>query len=90
MKNFPSPGELALLLTTFDSYLPIIKVTIDKFAPELGEQLKRINQFHAETQIESFEFYLNKGFTREEAMMLVLNAKIALQDILKNSGGNKK
>jgi len=63
---------------------------IYKFAPVLGKILDSTGDYMKERTVKSFNFYLENGFSREEALMLVLNSRIALAEMMKEVKVAKK
>jgi hypothetical protein len=90
MSKTPDPEELREMIAIADLYIPIIEEALAKVGPVLGGLIEKIDRFFCETQTASFHFYVDKGFSREEAMLLVINAKVSLQEILREQRQIKK
>ena len=48
----------------------------------IGDLLDRARAYMAESSVKNFQYFIDQRFTREEALMLTLNSKIALQEVL--------
>jgi hypothetical protein len=85
-----SPDEIREIFEAFRPYLPLVDETIDELAPILDKVFGRMLQYIREQTKNTFNYYLEQGFSRQEAMLLTLNASAALQKTLENIKTNKK
>ena len=82
---------LSMLLESPEELKPIVeqaKKVIDLYAPEIQTLLKRINATIREMKVDSILYYEKQGFTRHEALLLVLDQWQVIAESLKNR--NKK
>ena len=86
--ELPSVVEIEMLLGEVDQYLPLVKKVTDKLAPVLDELAERISKYNRQSNVDAFKFYVDSGFTRSEALLLVINANAAMEKAMQNI--NKK
>lgn len=85
--------EVIELLKDASEYKPLVKIFIDVIE-SYGSEIRRLPDafiaYSNEKTVESFQYFLNEGFSREEAMLLTIDAKASLQKIFKDIDKNKK
>jgi hypothetical protein len=87
-------------LNDLDEYLGLLKALVPvadevaniamEFGPVVGTVIQSINDFSVQMNIDNFETYLLKGFSREEALLLCLDTKMAMKSLLTESKANMK
>jgi hypothetical protein len=85
-----SPEEIGDLIEVAKEYVPVVEVAIDELAPVLDKMFSRLSCYMQQGNVEAMEFYLQNGFSREEALLLIINSSVALQKMADNMGKNKK
>ena len=64
--------------------LPEIKKVLDKFTPFIGELIGELSSFQRRLNVENIQYYMDKGMTRQEALLLVINSNAALSTAIQN------
>lgn len=86
-----SMDEIKEVIELIESVSPVIAEIVDtvlkSYGPELGKIGNAMVEWGRQSTVDTFNFYINNGFTRTEALMLVLNSKISLQSMM--DGMNK-
>jgi len=88
--QIPEIKEVELLLEMVDPYLPLVEKITDKLAPVLDKLVDRISKYNRQTNVDAFKFYLSQGMTREESLLLVINAQAAMEKAIQNISASKK
>ena len=79
------------ILDEAESFRPLVKKvidTIESYGPELSGLFDDLIDYSIKRNTKTFNMYIKAGFSREEAMLFILNSKVALVDALNNH--NKK
>lgn len=85
--------EFVEMIGVADDFMPLVELTLQKSElalSKLGPMIKNFSGFCVNQTTNNFNQYLANGFTREEAMLLTLNARVALQDGLNRMNTQKK
>lgn len=64
--------------------------TVFAFSPALKRLADALLGWVRESTVSTFQFYLDKRFSREEAMMLTIDARVSFQVLAQNKSNNKK
>ena len=85
--------EVEGLIMLAKAYKPLIEKVADEvvgdYAPILGKVVDGLREYSIKSNTDSFKQYVENGFTREEALLLVINTRASLQEALSNVSGNK-
>ena len=76
-----------------EEFRPVVNQIIDvikSYGPELDRIMDTLITHYVQINSDSFFLYLSKGFSREEAMMLILNTNISLQESVKSNIKRRK
>jgi len=79
--------ELGNLLTAVKLFVPIadeVVTTLFEYGPTLQRLVDALTKHHRTTNLEAFQFYTKNGFTRSEALLLVLNTNTNLQQLMQS------
>jgi len=71
-------------------YIPLIDEIMDEYAPVLGKIFDRLTQYSREKTMESIKYYQLHGLTQQEAILLIINGKVALAEMVHELGKSKK
>lgn len=81
------------LIGKSDEFRPVVNKIIDvleSYGPELDRVMRTLITRAEQRNSDSFNLYLSNGFSREEAMMLILNTNISLQESVKSNIKRRK
>ena len=67
-----------------EEILPKIDEAVRKVSPTLRNMYLDLAKFSREQNVEAFEYYIIKGFTREEALLLIIDSSAALEKAINN------
>jgi hypothetical protein len=56
------------------------------FLPDIQEGMRKLGDHMAAENVRRFKFYTTSGFTREEAMLLILSTRLAVEMAVQNAG----
>jgi len=73
-----------------DKTAPMAEEVIEKVIPFFRDQYMKLTVFGREQNVEAFNYYIKNGFTREEALLLVIDSSVSLRKVVENMGKNKK
>ena len=80
------PEDFKEIFETGDEYLEIFRAVLP-YVKEVGADIKplleKIAEFHVETTCTAFDTYIEHGFSREEALQLVLFNKTEASEFIK-------
>ena len=80
--DFPEIIELLGASEEFKPILQEILKTVQSYAGEFKETIEDFQDWIIESRIRAFDKYRRAKFSREESLLLVLNARIATEDAL--------
>lgn len=86
-------NEFVAILNEAESFRPLVKKvldTIESYGPELARLFDDLADYSVKRNAKTFNMYRDNGFSRKEAMLLVLNSKVALSEALNNHNKGKK
>ena len=63
---------------------------LDGYAPILAKVSERLRKFNVETSTQTIKDFRSAGFSKKEAILLTLNTKLAMEELLDKMGKNKK
>ena len=81
------------ILDNAELFRPIIKKaldTIESFGPEMSRLPEKFREWVVVQNSRMFNDYLDQGFTRDEAMQLLLNVNAHVAQYVKNLDKNRK
>lgn len=81
------------LIDKSEEFRPVVNKIIDvleSYGPELDRVMRTLFTRAEQRNSDSFNLYLSNGFSREEAMMLILNTNISLQESVKSNIKRRK
>jgi len=85
-----TPEVIKAIMDEIDPYLPLVNEVADKLAPVISTLIERADKYLRAQRAEEFQYYLSKGFERKEALLLMINSKVALAEMITNIGSNNK
>lgn len=85
-----SSEEMEALVEIGKEYIPIVEKATDELAPILDKLFDQLSCYMREQNVKAMEYYLQNGFSRQEALLLIINAKSSLEKMTDNMGKNKK
>jgi hypothetical protein len=92
--NLRDLSQIKELVSVATTLKPIISQSadelLDAYGPELGKIFSRLNNYLVEQTITMIRKYEAEGFTREEAILLTLNNKLALKEVIQNVNGKQQ
>lgn len=80
-------SEALKILSDVENFVPVadaLSRALEIYGPYLGDAVDKVVDYKVARTIESFKQYEAGGFTRQEAMLLLLNSRVATQDSLRN------
>lgn len=80
------PEEILSMADEYKSVVKKVLKTLNSLGPDLTEFVEPIRHYIIKSQCNTFTQYTTYGFSREEALILTLGNKIALQDALNKIG----
>lgn len=87
-------GEIKALLEMAKLYRPVadevIDMVIEEYGPVLGKVVVALRDAQIEQTDRTIKAFTERGYTREESILLTINANQAMQEALKNAGNGKK
>ena len=86
----PSIEEIREVIAEYKPYIPLVEEVINEAAPVLDKVFGRFIQYMREQTVASLMYYRSQGLSESDAMLLTINANIALAEAVKNIGNNKK
>lgn len=89
MERF-SEDQIKELMDVGRAFIPLIEQAIDEAAPVLDRIITRISNYMREQNVAAIKFYEDRGLSHAEAILLVINANVALSKALENIGKNRK
>lgn len=89
MEKF-SPEQIQEIMDIGRAFIPVVEQVIDEAAPVLDKIYTRISNYMMEQNITAIKFYERKGMSHSEAILLVINANVALTKALENMSKNSK
>jgi hypothetical protein len=85
--------EFIELLKDAGEYKPLVKIMLD-IIESYGSEFRRLPDafiaYANEKQAETFHYFIDAGLTRQEALILTVDARAALSNIIKDFDKNKK
>ena len=63
---------------------------LEGYAPILAKVGERVRKYSVENTVKTVKDYGEAGFSQREAILLTLNTKVALAEVLDKMGKNKK
>ena len=85
-----APEVIKEWMNEIDPYFPLANEIADKLAPVILPLAERIDKYLRTKRVEEFNYYLSQGFERKEALLLMINSRVALQETIATMGNNKK
>jgi len=56
------------------------------FLPDIKAGAESLVKWMRQQAVEAFKFYVDNGFTRDEAMLLILSSRVALERAIHSTG----
>jgi hypothetical protein len=81
------------LLEEAENFRPLVRKFIDtikSYGPEIDEILDTFLRKARSSKVDDIRFYLNNGFSEEEAILLTLDTRIAIKESLEKASKNYK
>lgn len=85
-----TPEEIQEIIAIGRAYIPVIEQAIDEVAPVLDEIYSRLSIYMREQNVAAIKFYEENGMSHSEAILLCINANVALSKALENTRKNRK
>ena len=86
--------EIQLYLQLAKEMKPVVKealdTVLDEYAPLLGDIAERFRNHVVVSTDKTIKQFEELGYSRDEAMLLTLNSKLAVEESMRNLGKNKK
>ncbi len=92
-KNKIDLSDILDVLDQAEQFRPLVKKMLKVFksyGPEISKVIDDLIDYSVKRNTKTFNMYLKEGFTREEAMLFLLNSKIALENAINNTNRSKK
>ena len=90
MENLPSSEVIKAMLEIYiKPYVPLVGEVLDEYSPVIGKVFDKLSQYTREKTLESIEYYQFHGLTQQEAILLTINGKVALAEMVHELGKNK-
>lgn len=86
-------AEIMALLGLVKEYKPVAETTVDLVVEEYGPILNKVFKSMGSALVKNTDANIKEfqelGYTKDEAILLVINSKAALQEALSNVGSKK-
>jgi hypothetical protein len=86
-------NEFIQCLNEVESFRPLVQKVLDiieSYGLEVARLFDGLTDYSVKRITKTFNMYRDNGFSREEAILLVLNSKVALLEALNNYNKAKK
>ena len=86
--------EIQAMLLMAKAYKPVVEegvnILLDEYGPLLGKIVNEVREHMVLSTDKSIKQFIDLKYTKDEAILLTLNSKLALEQALQNAGKNKK
>jgi len=78
------------ITASLKEFIPDIKNIIQTTVPEFKDIVEEYTNYRIKRKGEIFKKFLAEGFNRDEALLLMINAEVALKEKMNNMNSKKK